>query len=69
MEESCQIALAHVKAFLERSEGSNNFFARNSIHLHVPEGATPKDGPSAGCTMGISLLSLAKGHGVNSKLR
>lgn len=68
MEESCQIAIAHVKSFLEKSDGSNSFFARNSVHLHVPEGATPKDGPSAGCTMGISLLSLAKGRGVSSKI-
>lgn len=68
MEESCQIAITHVKSFLEKSDASNNFFARNSVHLHVPEGATPKDGPSAGCTMGISLLSLAKGCGISSKI-
>ena len=68
MEESCQIAITHVKSFLEKSEDSNNFFARNSVHLHVPEGAAPKDGPSAGCTMGISLLSLARGRGVSSKI-
>ena len=37
----------------------NKFFQSHSIHLHVPEGATPKDGPSAGITMASSLLSLA----------
>ena len=44
------------------------FFDRNAVHLHVPEGATPKDGPSAGVTMVTSLLSMATGRPVKPDL-
>lgn len=44
---------------LVTSSLDTDYFERNSIHLHVPEGATPKDGPSAGVTMVTSLISLA----------
>lgn len=59
MKESSEIAYSFAKAFIERTQPDNTFFDRASIHLHVPEGATPKDGPSAGVTMASSLLSLA----------
>jgi len=49
-------------AFLHRRQPDNHFFRTAAIHLHVPEGATPKDGPSAGITMVTSLLSLAMGR-------
>lgn len=45
-----------------------SFFGDHSIHVHVPSGATPKDGPSAGCTLVTSLLSLALGEGVRPGL-
>ncbi|KAK7392082.1 hypothetical protein VNO78_20509 [Psophocarpus tetragonolobus] len=59
MKESAQIAHTVSRAILLEREPENPFFANSKLHLHVPAGATPKDGPSAGCTMTTSLLSLA----------
>ncbi|KXS21509.1 ATP-dependent protease La [Gonapodya prolifera JEL478] len=64
MKESSMIAYTFAKTFLLAKYPSNDFFSHASIHLHVPEGATPKDGPSAGVTMATSLLSLAMGKPV-----
>lgn len=57
MSESIQIAYTYSRKFA--SERQNNFLDKHSIHIHVPEGATPKDGPSAGITITTALLSLA----------
>ncbi|GMI94316.1 lon protease 1 [Hibiscus trionum] len=59
MKESAQIAHTLARAILLEKEPDNPFFANTKLHLHVPAGATPKDGPSAGCTMLTSMLSLA----------
>lgn len=59
MKESAQIAHTVARAILIKKEPDNPFFANSKLHLHVPAGATPKDGPSAGCTMITSMLSLA----------
>uniref|UniRef100_A0A166D0R2 Lon protease homolog, mitochondrial n=1 Tax=Daucus carota subsp. sativus TaxID=79200 RepID=A0A166D0R2_DAUCS len=59
MKESAQIAHTVARAILAAKEPGKSFFANTKLHLHVPAGATPKDGPSAGCTMITSLLSLA----------
>ncbi|KAL6955974.1 endopeptidase La [Sarracenia purpurea var. burkii] len=59
MKESSQIAHTVARAVLLEKEPNNTFFANSKLHLHVPAGATPKDGPSAGCTMVTSLMSLA----------
>jgi len=59
MRESSQIAFTHARTLLEKKEPENTFFADAIIHLHVPHGGTPKDGPSAGCTMITAMLSLA----------
>ena len=59
MKESSQIAYTVAKNQLLHLSSTNHFFNYNRIHLHVPEGGTPKDGPSAGITMCSSLLSLA----------
>lgn len=61
MKESARIALTVARNFIRRSDEDNNFLESSHIHLHVPEGATPKDGPSAGVTIVTALLSLAKG--------
>ncbi|XP_043647170.1 lon protease homolog, mitochondrial isoform X1 [Drosophila teissieri] len=64
MKESAQIALTVARNFLYSLEPNNLFLEQEHIHLHVPEGATPKDGPSAGITIITALVSLATGKPV-----
>ncbi|KAH7382401.1 Lon protease C-terminal proteolytic domain-containing protein [Phaeosphaeria sp. MPI-PUGE-AT-0046c] len=59
MKESTGVAYSYAKSIMARDYPKNKFFEHARIHLHCPEGATPKDGPSAGITMTSSLLSLA----------
>ncbi|XP_042388267.1 lon protease homolog, mitochondrial-like isoform X2 [Zingiber officinale] len=68
MKESAQIAHTVARAIFLEKEPENNFFGNSKIHLHVPAGATPKDGPSAGCTMITSMLSLAMNKPVRKDL-
>ena len=68
MRESAQAALTHVRAMTAGRPGCAEFFARHDLHVHVPGGGTPKDGPSAGLTLGIALLSLATGRPVRRRL-
>ena len=58
MKESTQIAYSFAKGLMAKRFSGNKFFEKARIHLHCPEGAVPKDGPSAGITMATSLLSL-----------
>ena len=60
MRESADIAYSYVVAHLKEYGCDADFFEMSMVHLHVPEGATPKDGPSAGITMATSLVSLAR---------
>ncbi|MBA6117664.1 endopeptidase La [Pseudomonas sp. NC26] len=60
MKESAEIAYSYVSSNLKQFGADPAFFNEAFIHLHVPEGATPKDGPSAGITMASALLSLAR---------
>lgn len=60
MRESADIAYSHVASNLRAYRAERTFFDQAFVHLHVPEGATPKDGPSAGITMASALLSLAR---------
>jgi len=59
MKESMRTAYTVSKNVLMRKDPENNFLEKAQIHVHVPEGAVPKDGPSAGCTITSALLSLA----------
>jgi len=64
MQESAQIAYSFATSNVEQFGAPVDYFDQREIHLHVPEGATPKDGPSAGVTMATALLSLARGKAV-----
>jgi ATP-dependent Lon protease len=68
MQESANIAYTFVRHIAGRFAVDKEFFEKNQIHLHVPAGATPKDGPSAGITMASCLLSLATGRTVKRSL-
>lgn len=59
MRESTNIAYTFAKTHIGGMAPGNRFFETTALHMHIPEGATPKDGPSAGCTMITSLFSLA----------
>ena len=62
MKESTTIAYSFAKSLLARSFPDNKFFDKAKLHVHCPEGAVRKDGPSAGITMATSMLSLALDH-------
>ncbi len=57
MKESAQTALSYVRSQQEKYDIADDFFAKHDVHIHVPEGAVPKDGPSAGVTMVTALTS------------
>ena len=67
MRESSQAALSYIRSRADVLNIEPDFFDNYDIHLHVPAGATPKDGPSAGITMGVALASLATGTPVTEK--
>uniref|UniRef100_A0A8D0ACK7 Lon protease homolog, mitochondrial n=1 Tax=Sander lucioperca TaxID=283035 RepID=A0A8D0ACK7_SANLU len=68
MKESAKIASTFAKTFLMTQEPDNHLLVNSHLHLHVPEGATPKDGPSAGCTIVTALLSLATNRPVRQNV-
>jgi len=64
MQESARAALSYVRSRADDLGGPDDFWARHDIHLHIPAGAQPKDGPSAGVTMACALASLVTGRPV-----
>ena len=65
MQESARIALSYVRSIVKKEA---SYFKEHDIHLHVPEGAVPKDGPSAGVTMSTALYSAIEGIPVDAKV-
>ncbi|MCX7025487.1 MAG: LON peptidase substrate-binding domain-containing protein [Spirochaetes bacterium] len=69
MQESASIAYTYVRHMVADRYGIGaEFFEERQIHLHIPEGATPKDGPSAGITMATALLSLVLGRKIKDRM-
>ena len=66
MKESATIAYQYIKAHPELAKIDSKTFGEKDIHVHVPEGATPKDGPSAGITMVTSMVSALRGEAIIS---
>ena len=68
MQESCHIALSYIKANMKKFNIDEKVFTENDIHIHVPEGAVNKDGPSAGITITTALISLLTNKAVDKKI-
>src|SRR4030066_1983762 len=66
MQEAARAALSYVRSRAESLDLEVDFFEKSDIHLHIPAGAQPKDGPSAGVTMATALVSLISGRPVRA---
>jgi ATP-dependent Lon protease len=68
MKESAQAALSFARAYAATHRIGDDFFAKHDLHVHVPAGSIPKDGPSAGITIGSAILSVLTGKPINRRL-
>jgi ATP-dependent Lon protease len=66
MKESAQAAMSYVRAHSRQLRIPDDYFQKHDVHVHVPAGAIPKDGPSAGVTMATAIASLVTGKPVNA---
>lgn len=68
MKESAQAALTYIRAHSDHFGLEEDFFEKNELHIHIPEGAIPKDGPSAGLAMALAMISLLSNRKVRHDL-
>jgi len=68
MKESAQTALTFVRSICPRYKVKDDYFEKHNIHIHIPQGAVPKDGPSAGITMATAMLSAVTEKKVKAKV-
>ena len=68
MKESAQAGITYIRSVAEEYGISQTFFREHDIHVHIPEGAVPKDGPSAGITMATAMLSAVTGREVRADI-
>lgn len=68
MKESAKTALSYIRSVCPEYKIENDYFEKHDLHIHIPEGAVPKDGPSAGITMATAMLSAVTKHPVSAKL-
>lgn len=68
MKESAQTGISYIRSVADTYGISQEFFKKHDIHIHIPEGAVPKDGPSAGITMATAMLSAITGKAVRANL-
>ena len=68
MKESARTGISYIRSVSREYEIEEDFFEKNDIHVHIPEGAVPKDGPSAGITMATAMISAITGQKARADL-